>query len=238
MIEVSPAPYADGAAQLNGLVAVDTAKSGKRPGVLVFYEAPGMADHPRRRINMLAELGYVGFAADVFGDGQVLMGDPATTRLQKFFQTPGLMRSRVLASYQAIKARPDVDPDRIGVIGYCMGGTCMLELARAGAEFAGGVGFHSGLAPRTDTAPGTVKAKLLVCIGNADPLIPPNDVAAFQKEMSGAKADYQIVTYGDVGHSFTNKDIPPGWREGFSYHEASDRRSWIAMRDFFNEVFA
>jgi len=239
MISISEFPYVDRSTPLSGLLAVDRGQAGLRPGIVVFHEAPGLGPHVRRRISMLAELGYIALAADAFGDGgKLLEGEAMSARMTHFMETPGLMRGRVNAALDALRGRSDVDGARLGAIGYCMGGSCVLELARSGAEFAGAVCFHGMLGTAVPAQAGDVKARILVCAGAQDPLVPPEQVLAFEREMTAAGADWQLITYGGAAHSFTNADRAPGVTPGFAHHPAADRRSWRAMRDFFGEVFA
>lgn len=237
MIETTELAYRDGATALKGLIAHDTARKGKRPGVVVFHEAPGLGPHVKRRIKMLAELGLVALAADLFGDGQMLEGEAMTARMAAFTKSAGPLRARLIAALDALRGVRDVDPARIAAIGYCMGGSCALELARSGADVSGVVSFHGVLATTAPAAAGAVKAKVLVCAGAIDPLVPPAQVRAFEDEMSAAGVDWQLVMYGGAAHSFTNADRVPGVTPGFEHHPDADRRSWRAMCGFFDELF-
>ena len=136
-----------------------------------------------------------------------------------------------------LAAQPQTDPDRLAATGYCFGGTTALELGRAGAALKAIVGFHSGLGTAKPAAAGAIKAKVLVNIGADDPIIPPEQRSAFEKEMNDAGADWRMTLYGGVGHSFTNPDVGRLGRPGFAYDAAADRRSWAAMMDLFGEVF-
>lgn len=238
MIETAELGYRDGDLALTGLIAREAAHRGKRPGVVVFHEAPGLGPHVKRRIKMLAEQGVVALAADLFGDGQILEGEAMAARMAAFTKSAGPLRARVAAALAALRGVSDVDPARVAAIGYCMGGTCALELARGGADLAGVVSFHGVLATMAPARPGTVKAKVLVCAGSIDPLVPPAQVRAFEEEMSAAGADWQLVMYGGAAHSFTNADRVPGVTPGFEHHRDADRRSWRAMCGFFDEIFA
>ena len=229
--------YSDGQTTLHGILAFDPDKRGRRPGVIVFHEAPGLSDHPKRRIAMLAGMGYVALAADMFGDGKVLMGPPAMERLQDVQKTPGLVSRRIKAAFDTLRARPDVDAARMAAIGFCFGGSCALELARSGAEIAGVVSFHGVLATQTPEEAKNIRAKVLVMTGAEDPLVPPQQVVAFEDEMrKGGVKDWQVVVFGGACHAFMNSDVPAGM-PGFAYNASADARGWRAMQNFFGEIF-
>jgi dienelactone hydrolase len=134
-----------------------------------------------------------------------------------------------------LKRQPQTDTERLAATGYCFGGTTALELARSGADLKAVVGFHAALATVRPQDAANIKAKILVAAGADDPLVPPQQRLAFEQEMTAAKVDWQMLVFGGAGHSFTNPD--PDDRPGFGYHAPSDRRSWAAMLDLFDEVF-
>ncbi len=213
----------------------EPAGTGARPGVLICHEGPGLTDHPRRRADRLAEeFGYVAFALDYWGDGQPLPADQVGARLGAFITDPSLARPRALAGLDQLLASDRVDPQRVAAMGYCFGGSMAIDLARGGAPIVAAIGFHSGLA-HPHAADGRLTAKLLVMIGVLDPIIPPAQRAAFEAEMNAAGIDWQMVLYSGAAHSFTNRNAD---RDGYRFHEPSDRRSWRAMADFLAEVFA
>lgn len=229
--------YSDGETTLHGILAFDPDQRARRPGVIVFHEAPGLTDHPKRRIAMLAEMGYLALAADMFGDGQILNGPPAMERLQRVRETPGLVRRRVKAALQALCAQPQVDAARVAAIGFCFGGSCALDLARSGADIAGVVSFHGVLSTDKPEEAKSIKAAVLVLTGAEDPLVPPEQVVAFEEEMrKGGVKDWQVVVFGGAYHAFMNSDVPPGL-EGFAYDPKADRRGWRMMTGFFGEIF-
>lgn len=229
--------YSDGETTLHGILADKADGASKRPGVLVFHEAPGLSDHPKRRIAMLAEMGYVALAADMFGDGKIINGPEAMERLQRVQQTPGLVRRRVKAAFDTLRAVPQVDAQRIAAIGFCFGGLCVLDLARSGAEIAGVVSFHGLLTTPTPEEAKNIKAKVLVMTGAEDPLVPAEQVVAFEEEMrKGGVKDWQVVVFGGAKHAFTNRDIPAGM-EGFGYDATADARGWRMMQGLFGEIF-
>jgi dienelactone hydrolase len=238
-MKVENLQYQDGDLSLHGLVAYDESISGKRPGVVIMPDAFGIAPFVRERAERLAKLGYVGFGADPYGNAfmakdlqegikyaMALLGDPA------------VVRRRVRAALDKLASLPQVDPSRLAVMGYCMGGTCSLEIARDGAAVRGVVSFHGGLATKQPAAAGQVKAKVLVLNGADDPFVPAEQIAAFNHEMTKAGVDWQFVNYGGTVHSFTNPDAASIGAPGIAYNKSTDQRSWQAMKDFFAEVFA
>jgi len=220
-----------------GYLAVDEARTGKRPGVLLAPEGPGLGDLCKSFARRLADLGYVAFALDYHGGGQVLPLEQAMPRLMAFREKPQAIRDIATAALAVLQRQPQTDSARLAAIGYCFGGTTAFELARSGADINAAVGFHSGLGTARPQDAANIKGKILACIGADDPLIPPEQRVAFEKEMTAAKVDWRLNLYGGAGHSFTNPDVGSWGRAGFAYHEATDRRSWAAMMDLFAEVF-
>lgn len=215
----------------------DPAKSGKRPGILVFPEAFGLSDHTKEKAQRLAELGYVTLANDLFGEGKIVTSmDEVMGFVGPMMQDPLKTRAYAQAGLQALLARPEVDSAKIAAIGYCFGGTVSLELARGGNAVKGVAGFHSGLGTARPEDAKNIKGKVLVCIGADDPIIPPAQRAAFEDEMKAAGADWRLQLYGGAGHSFTNPAADSRGMKGFFYHEATDRRSWNAMIELFEET--
>ena len=210
----------------------------QRPAILVCHEGPGLTGHPKQRARRLAEeLGYVAFALDYYGDGVPPTADDMPALLGALRDDAAETRKRALAGLEVLLAHPRADRSRVGAIGYCFGGTMVLELGRASAPIHAIVGFHSGL---TNQSPGdevNITGKILVCIGVDDPIIPASQRATFEQEMNAAGIDWQMILYSGAGHSFTNRAMD-GSRPGFVYHESSDQRSWQAMINLFDEVFA
>ncbi|HUY20157.1 MAG TPA: dienelactone hydrolase family protein [Candidatus Binataceae bacterium] len=212
--------------------------SERRPGVLIFHEAPGCDDHVKRRAGMLAELGYVALAVDMYGEGKVAGSGPeALAMMNEVKGDVPKFQGRLRAGYDALVARPNVNPQQLAAIGYCFGGYCVLELARSGAQLAGAVTFHGLLATENPAAPGKVKPKILVCTGAEDPLVPAAQVAGFEQEMTKVGVDWQVNIYSGAKHAFTNTAADQIPMPGFGYQPAADRRSWAAMRGLFSEVF-
>jgi len=230
--------YKDGDTLLEGYLAYDDTMKGKRPGVLVVHEWWGLNDYAKRRTEQLARLGYVAFSVDMYGKGKVT-ADPkvAGEWAGRFRNDRSLMRARAATGLRVLKSRPQVDPARLAAIGYCFGGTVVLEMARGGADLKGVVSFHGGLATPNPADARNIKGKLLVLHGADDPFESPAEIAAFQEELRQARVDWQMVYYGGAVHAFTNPDAGRAGLKGVAYDEAADRRSWLAMRCFFDEIF-
>ncbi len=238
-IEAQTVEYQHGETRLVGYLAYPKEAKGSLPGVLVVHEWMGLNDYAKRRAEQLAELGYVALAADIYGDGKVAAGIEEARELAGSFRSDRpLWRARVAAGLEALKAQPLVDSGKVAAIGYCFGGTAVLELARGGAEVAGVVSFHGGLDTPTPEDAKNIRAKVLVLHGADDPLVPDAQVTAFQQEMRQGGVDWQLIAYGGAVHGFTNPasgDDPSG--RGVAYHALADARSWMAMRQFFAELF-
>jgi len=228
--------HADGA-RLVGALFVDDGKTGKRPGVLVAPEGGGLVDLTKTIARRLAEAGYVAFAMDYYGDGKPLSDrNQVMPRINAFMAEPGTIRARAAEALAVLARQPECDAGRLAAIGYCFGGTTVLELARSGADVKATVGFHSGLGATRPAEPGAIRGKVLTCIGALDPIIPADQRQAFEQEMAAAGVDWQMNVYGGAGHSFTNPGVGQLGMPGFDYHAETDRRSWAAMRDLFDEV--
>ncbi len=212
---------------------------GRRAGVLVFPEAFGLGEHAIGRARRLADMGYAALACDLHGNGRLVEDlEEAVKLLEPLFADPSRTRARARAAFKALTARAEVDPSRVASIGFCFGGTTSLELARSGADVKAVVGFHSGLgtaAPKSDAK--AIKARILVCIGADDPMIPAEQRAEFETEMREAGVDWQMHLYGKTVHSFTN---PAAGRlnmpDAIRYDATADARSWAALRELFGET--
>ena len=230
--------YRDGALTCRGFLAYDETKAGRRPGVLVVHEAFGLGKHAMDRAKMLAGLGYVAFAADMFGDRmQVTELPKAIEIITDLLGNPPKLLARADAALEVLRQRPEVDAARLGGIGFCFGGSTVLQLARSGADLKGVVSFHGALSTKAPAKAGSVKAGILSCTGADDPMIPADQVVAFEEEMRAAKADWQVIQYGNTLHSFTNPEADGSLNPAILYNEKTDKRSWAAMRDFFQEKF-
>ncbi len=227
---------------MKGYLAYDDSIKGKRPGVLVVQEWWGVNDYIRRRVRMLAELGYTALAVDMYGEGKQAT-DPKdagalATEVMKNFDTAG--KARFEAGEELLKKEPTVDPERIGAIGYCFGGGVVLNIATGGTDLKGIVSFHGSLGAVKPAEPGAIKAKLLVLQGGDDKFVTPDKVAAFKKDMDAAGADYKLIVYPGATHAFTNPDSTANGKKfniPIAYNEKADKESWAEMRKFLKEIF-
>jgi len=235
-VQTTDIEYSFDGIRLVGELSVDDSRRGKRPAVLVSHEGGGLTDHARNRARALAELGYVAFALDYFGDGRPVAADQAAA---KFGELNGdRLRTRAIAraGLDVLLGSEHADAGQVAAIGYCFGGTLSLELARGGAALQAVVGFHSGLATDRPATAGSITAPVLVCIGADDPFIPADQRLAFEEEMRAAGADWRLNLYGGAVHSFTNPEAD-GSNPALRYDRRADERSWRAMLDLFGEVF-
>jgi dienelactone hydrolase len=230
--------YKQGDTTCIGYLAYDDSLSAKRPAVLIAPEWWGLVEYPKRRADQLAQLGYVAFVADIYGNG-VTASTPEDARAHamSFYSDRARLRARMSAALATLKEQPLVDGKRIAVIGYCFGGAAALELARSGADLAGVVTFHGSLATPTPADARAITGKVLVCTGADDPNVKPEEVAAFENEMRAAHVNYQINVYGGAVHAFTNPAAGNDNAKGMAYNAQADHRSWEAMRQFFDEIF-
>jgi dienelactone hydrolase len=224
--------YTCGDKTLTGYLA-DGSNGRKAPGILVCHQGGGLRDHEKERARMLADLGYVAFAADVYGE---VATDQASAMglLNGLVGNRPLWNQRMLAGLAQLKAQPNVDSARLAAIGFCFGGMTVLELVRITTDVKCVVAFHPGLTGLPETDPRPVTGKVMVCAGQKDPLIPDAARTQFLKLM--AEADLQYINYSQAGHSFTDKTVDAFNIPNFKYHAATDRRSWAAMRDLFGET--
>jgi dienelactone hydrolase len=205
-------------------------------GVLVCHEGPGLDDHAKDVAHRLAGLGYAAFALDYHGDGVPVPLAEVRARLTPLRDSPELTRAVGRAGLDQLTAQSRVDASRVAAIGFCFGGTMALELARDGAALRAVVGFHSGLATTAPAAPGAIQGSILACIGADDPMIPVDQRNAFEDEMRTAGADWRLQVYGGAVHSFTNRAADAMGVPAIRYHEPTDRRSWHAMVELFDET--
>lgn len=214
-------------------------KEGPQPGVLVFPHGTGLDHHAKGRAARLVRAGYVALACDLHGNGKVMESiGVAMELLIALRQEPARLRARTRAHYDALRARPEVDAKRVGAIGFCFGGMQAIELARSGADLAAAVAFHGSLGTANPDDAKNIRGKILACVGADDPAIPPEQRAAFEKEMREANVDWQLHVYGGVVHAFTNEDAEAmGAPERARYDERATGRSWAAMQGLFDEVF-
>ena len=231
--------YKEGDTVLEGYLAYDDALKGKHPGVLVVHAWMGLDDNARKRADMLAGLGYVAFAADIYGKGvRPKDASEAGPLAGKYKSDRTLLRSRVNAGYAQLLKQANVDAARTAAVGYCFGGTTVIELARSGTPLAGVVSFHGGLDSPTPADGKNIKARVLALAGAADPHQKAEDLAAFKKELADANVDWQFAEYGGAVHCFTDATAGSDPSKGCAYDARADARSWSAMRSFFDEIFA
>jgi dienelactone hydrolase len=227
---------ADGRQMLGTYVVGES--GGKRPGILVAHEGPGLDDHAKSYARRLAELGYAAFALDYHGGGKWLADrTQMMSRIMELMGAPDRIVALGKAGLDVLSAQDEVDASRMAAIGFCFGGTMAFHMARAGLPLKAAVGFHAGLSTAAPAKPGAITAKVLALIGADDPIIPPQQRADFEAEMRAAGADWQLHLYGGVQHSFTNPGAPTANIPGIVYDEATEKRSWAAMRNLFDEVF-
>jgi dienelactone hydrolase len=245
-IVTKPVAYQHDGVKLEGYLAYDdtkTSAANRAPGVLVIPEWWGLNEYPKSRADQLARLGYVAFAADMYGAGVVTTDAKKAGQLAGQFYGKPLMAERAKAGLDQLLATGLVDASRVAAIGYCFGGATVQALAWSGAPLAGIVSFHGSLIPPSADAVARTKAKILICHGAVDPFEKKEDIDAFKKALDDGKLDYQFISYAGAIHAFTNPEADEvaktaGLVGSIGYNAAADRRSWQHMRDFFAEIFA
>jgi dienelactone hydrolase len=235
-LETQEVGYRDGDISLRGFLAWDNNTASRRPGVLVVHGGAGLDDHARARATGIAKPGFVAFACDMYGEGVAGNRERVMGLLMRYRDDRQALRSRALSALEQLSAHPLVE-GRLAAIGFCFGGMTVLELARAGTELAGVVSMHGSLDSPLPAEPGDIRTKILVCHGAIDPHVPMGQVTKFLDEMNRANADYQFIIYSGASHGFTHEHAAMNPVPGVAYHATADRRSWIAMKDFFREVF-
>jgi dienelactone hydrolase len=230
--------YRQGDTVLEGYLAYDASIKGKRPGVLIVHQWKGLTDYEKKRAQMLAGLGYAAFAVDVYGKGvRPQTPEQAGAEAGKYKKDRNLLRARVQAGLAALQQQAMVDPQQVAAIGYCFGGTAVIELARSGAQIAGVVSFHGGLDSPHPEEGRNIHCKVLALHGADDPHVPAKDLAAFEDEMRQGQVDWQLVKYGGAVHSFTDWNAGTDPQRGAAYNQRADQRSWEAMKTFLAESF-
>jgi dienelactone hydrolase len=226
---------------MKGYIAYDDATQGKRPGVLVVHEWWGHNAYARKRADMLAGLGYIALAVDMYGDGKTASHpDDAGKFAGEIKNNLPMMQSRFNAALELLKSQELTDPEKIGAIGYCFGGSVVLSMARQGADLKGVASFHGGLSGLPPVSEGAVKGRVLVLNGADDSFNPADQIEKFKQEMLAAKADYKFVNYDGAKHGFTNPDadqIAKDFKMDIAYNAKADQESWAEMKTFFEEVF-
>jgi dienelactone hydrolase len=231
---LEPFTYRVAERSFHGYLA-DGSQGRRAPGVLVGHDGPGLNAHTKERAAMLAELGYVALAMDLYGAVEPPL-EEAKAIVKALRADPEELRRRAAGALCTLRSLPHVDAGRIAAIGFCFGGTAALELARSGADLAAVVGFHAGLAKLSPARPGNIRCPVLICMGAEDPIVTADQRSAFMAEMTDAGVDWQMVLYGGTGHSFTNRWVDSMNIPGFAYAPAADERSWRKMRNFLGEI--
>ena len=234
--------YGSDETQLTGYLAYDKSVNTKRPGIIVVHEWWGHNEYARKRAVMLAKLGYIAFAVDMYGDGKLAKHPSDAGKFMKeVTNNMSLADKRLNAALDVLKNQPLVDNGKIAAIGYCFGGAMVLHLARSGVDIDGVVSFHGSLGTQSPAKKGGVKAKVLVFNGKDDPFIPREQVHAFLEEMNAAKVDFEFVDYPNVKHSFTNPRADEYRKEfdltALEYNKQADEDSWNRMQEFFIQIF-
>ncbi len=241
-VAVVPVDYADDAgAALRGLLALPPGhKVGqKHPAVVVIHDWMGVdTGLPEAEIKRLAAMGYVAFAADIYGKGvRPKDAKEAGAQAGKFKADRPLLQRRAQAALKVVAEHAAVDSKKVAAIGFCFGGTAAIELAKSGADLAGVVSFHGGLDAAVPGASKNIKAKVLALHGAADPFVAAKDLAAWRADLDAAKVDWQLVEYAGAVHAFTNPKAGNDPAKGAAYDERADRRARVAMKSFFDELF-
>jgi dienelactone hydrolase len=233
--------YTSDTLTMKGYIAYDDKIQGKRPGILVVHEWWGHNDYARKRAEMLAGLGYIALAVDMYGNGkQASHPDDAGKFAGEVMSNMTAMKARFSAAMDLLKKDEHTDSTQIGAIGYCFGGGVVLAMAREGADLKAVVSFHGSLATQRPAKKGNVKAKILVCNGADDKFIAADDIAKLKTEMKSAGAQLTFINYPGAIHAFTNPaatDLGKKFNLAIAYNENADKKSWTAMKSMFEKVF-
>jgi dienelactone hydrolase len=232
--------YTSNGVTMKSYVAYNASLKGKRPAIVVVPEWWGNNDYTKKRARMLAELGYIAIAADIYGEGKIAT-DPkqAQEYATPFYKDPAIGKERIEAAIAELKKHPQADAGNVAAIGYCFGGSMVLNAAKLGTDLKGVVSFHGGLATAPATK-GSVKGKILVCNGAADKFVSASDIASFKTNLDTTGVTYKFINYADALHAFTN---PASTENGkkfnmpISYNEAADKKSWADMKAFSKTIF-
>jgi dienelactone hydrolase len=237
-IKTEAVEYKQGGQVLEGFVSYDTKLAAKRPGIVIVHDWMGVSDDTKMRAEQLAALGYTAFVADIYGKGNLPKdAKEAGALATKYKSDRTLLRKRVIAALDQVRKHKTVDGSKLGVMGYCFGGTAALELARSGADVKAIVTFHGGLDTPTPADAKKIRGKVLALHGADDPFVPAEQVKAFEDEMRAGGVDWELVKYSKAVHAFTIKGAGNDNSKGAAYNAEADRRSWQAMKDFFGEIF-
>ncbi len=229
--------YKHGPVELEGMLAWDDADDRPRPAVAIAHTWAGRGAFEENKAVALAESGYVGFAVDMYGRG-ILGGSPQENAglMSPFMEDRALLQDRINRAVDVLREQPEVDAGRIAAMGFCFGGLCVLDLARSGSDVLGVVSFHGMFGAPGNTAGNSIRARVLCLHGYDDPMARPESVLALGTELSEAGADWQVHAYGNTVHAFTNPAAnDPAM--GTVYSPVADRRSWVALGNFLEELF-
>ena len=239
-VKTEEVTYSADGTELKGFLAYDENKEGQRPGIIVVHEWWGNNEYSRRRAKMLAELGYVALAVDMYGNGKQADNPKDAGKLSgEVMNDTKTLEARFNAGMEFLKKQPQTDSGSLGAIGYCFGGGVVLNMALAGSNLDGVVSFH-GILPEKVSNPDEVKAKFLVCTGGADPFVPKEQVDKFKKAMDSANVDYELISYPGALHAFTNPAADSSGKKfniPIAYNKDADEKSWAEMEEFFKKIF-
>ena len=237
-VKMEKVTYKHGDTVLEGFIAYDPALKGPRPGVVLVHDWMGVGEYVQMRARQVAEMGYVAFVADIYGQGvRPVNVQEASKQAGIYRGDRPLLRARAQAALDQLTANKRVDAQRVAAIGYCFGGGTVLELARSGAQVRGVISYHGNLdTPNPDDAK-QIKGKVLVLHGADDPYVPGPAVEAFQKEMRDAHVDWEFTAYGGAVHAFSQKGAGDDPSKGAAYNASADARSFDRMKAFFTETF-
>jgi len=224
--------------ELEGYLAWDDRFDGKRPGVLVVHEWWGLNEYARSRVRQLAEQGYVAFAPDMYGTGKVTRHpDQASTWMKEIQENVQQWVDRADSGLSVLKQQAVVDPERLAAIGYCFGGATVMHMAYAGLDVDFVASFHGSLPVATDSQSAAIKARILVAHGNADPFVPSDRVGEFRDALAKSAADWTMMEFGGVKHSFTNPGAGDYGIDALVYDPAADRQSWQMLLWLLDDTF-
>lgn len=231
--------YKHGDTELTGILFYDESIKETRPGVMVVHEWWGLNDYAKERARQLAEMGYVAFAADMYGGKKVTThGKNAKEWMSQITANVDVWQERAMLGLEQLKSHPGVDANKLAAIGYCFGGATVMQMAYTGTdELKGVVSFHGSLPPAPESAEGKIKSKILAAHGAADPFVPAEKVTTFQQSLNEAGADWEMDIYSNTRHGFTNKGASEYGMEALQYSAVADQRSWNSMQNFFKEIF-
>ncbi len=237
-IQTKPMEYQQGGTKLQGFYAYDDAVKGKRPGIIVVHEWWGHNEHARNQAIRLAKAGYAAFALDMYGKGKVAKHpEDAKKFMTEATKDDAVVKARFDVAVALLKKQPQVDPQRLGAVGYCMGGNIALSMARAGEDLKAVSTFHAAIPSADGPAPGKVTSRILINTGADDPMVQPAQIEPFVKQMKDAGANVEVISYPGAKHGFTNPDAAKAGMDALAYDKSADEKSWEATTKMFGEVF-